>query len=600
MRKILFCLWCCLTVSEAQASFAFSPEWLAVGHYQPKGGGYESTIDSTNFFLSAQGKNNPGAELEATIALFQSNDDKTKCLFPSRYKLLKKAGITDQPFPKCAELEKFYDDLRPSGVTLLFTDAYMSNPSSLFGHTLLRIDTARKGTQLLAHGANYGAFTEGRENSVLFAVWGLTGGYYGGFTVKPYYDVINTYNNIENRDIWEYNLDFTTEELDFFVAHLWEVGHAQSKYYFFTRNCSYMLMETLDAVRPSLGLAKKFPVQTIPLDTIKVANRVPGLVKGFNYRPSRQAKINYRYAQMSRREREAYFKILNDENFEIAGLKDEEKADVLETAYQFVQYQYVAEKIGLEDYRKSSFNILKMRSGLGAKGKIPELKEGRSPLETHEAMRVTAGAGVRNGEFFEEISYRPAYHSLTDNNYGFLRGAEINFLNTTLRHYDDRDKYVLQQFDLVGIRSLSPMSRMFTPLSYQILADVRREMNPETEKEGYTSNLTVGGGGTLSLSDEVWVYGMSNLRGAYGGFLPRNQYAGVGFAGGVFADFDRLRLLAEAEKIYATSKIGSKTVYKAEAVWTLTTNNAAALNYKKEQNYGHDVDETMLSWRTYF
>lgn len=254
----------------------------------------------------------------------------------------------------------------------------------------------------------------------------------------------------------------------------------------------------------------------------------------------------------------------------------------------------------MEDYRKSSFNILKMRSGLGAKGKIPELKEGRSPLETHEAMRATAGAGVRNGEFFEEISYRPAYHSLTDNNYGFLRGAEINFLNTTLRHYDDRDKYVLQQFDLVGIRSLSPMSRMFTPLSYQILADVRREMNPETEKEGYTSNLTVGGGGTLSLSDEVWVYGMSNLRGAYGGFLPRNQYAGVGFAGGVFADFGRLRLLAEAEKIYATSKIGSKTVYKAEAVWTLTTNNAAALNYKKEQNYGHDVDETMLSWRTYF
>ncbi|MFR8206372.1 MAG: DUF4105 domain-containing protein [Alphaproteobacteria bacterium] len=59
------------------------------------------------------------------------------------------------------------------------------------------------------------------------------------------------HNNIENRDIWEYNLDFTPEELDFFVAHLWEVGHAQSKYYFFTRNCSYMLMETLDAVRPS-------------------------------------------------------------------------------------------------------------------------------------------------------------------------------------------------------------------------------------------------------------------------------------------------------------------------------------------------------------
>ncbi|MFR8206374.1 MAG: hypothetical protein ACLU99_08580 [Alphaproteobacteria bacterium] len=35
MRKILW-LWCCLTVSEAQASFAFSPEWLAVGIISPK------------------------------------------------------------------------------------------------------------------------------------------------------------------------------------------------------------------------------------------------------------------------------------------------------------------------------------------------------------------------------------------------------------------------------------------------------------------------------------------------------------------------------------------------------------------------------------
>ena len=92
----------------------------------------------------------------------------------------------------------------------------MNNPSSLFGHTLLRIDTARKGTQLLAHGANYGAYTDG-ENSVLFAVYGLTGGYYGGWTVKPYYDIINTYNNIENRDIWELNLDLTPQEIDMFV-----------------------------------------------------------------------------------------------------------------------------------------------------------------------------------------------------------------------------------------------------------------------------------------------------------------------------------------------------------------------------------------------
>ena len=75
---------------------------------------------------------------------------------------------------------------RPKAVTMLFTNAYMSNPSSLFGHTLFRIDTKRKGTQLLAHGANFGADT-GDETGVLYALKGLWGGYYGTFGIKPYY-----------------------------------------------------------------------------------------------------------------------------------------------------------------------------------------------------------------------------------------------------------------------------------------------------------------------------------------------------------------------------------------------------------------------------
>ena len=592
--SFLFC------ISAAASDFALSPAWLALGHYQPHGNGYESSVDSENFFLSADGKINPQHELDATIALFQSNDDKTKCLFPARYKLLKKHGLIDYEFPECEELEKFYDDLRPAGVTLLFTDAYMNNPSSLFGHTLLRIDTARKGTQLLAHGANYGAFTAGQENSVLFAVYGLTGGYYGGFTVKPYYDIINTYNNIENRDIWELNLNFSSEELDFFVAHLWEIGHTQSRYYFFTRNCSYMLMETLDAVRPSLQLARQFPLQTIPLDSFKAVYRTPGLVKNVNYRPSRQAKIRHRYKQMSSAQKKAYYQAIGEQDYEMQGLTDAEKADILETAYQFVQYQYVAKKLELKDYRRQSFQTAVARSRLAEPGKISDPEEGKSPLKAHESMRATVAAGFRNGEAFQEISYRPAYHSLTDDGFGFLRGAEINFLNTTLRHYDERDKYVLQQFDLVGIRSLSPVDGMFAPISFQILADVRRETNPQTEKEGYTANLTVGGGGSYALSENVWAFAMTNLHAAYGDFLPRNQYAGAGLGGGLFADFGRLRLLAEVEKIFASSKFGSRMFYKGEAAFTLDRNWALAANYKYEQNYGRDTEEFSAGVRHYF
>lgn len=597
---VCFCLFFVAQAGAAAVDFASSPEWLAVGHYQAKGNGYKSTVDSPDFFLAPDGKVNPQAELAATISVFAGKDDNTKCLFPSRYKLLHRVGLITAKFPHCQEYEQFYNDLRPAGVTLLFTDAYMNNPSSLFGHTLLRIDTARKGTQLLAHGANYGAFTGGQENSVLFAIYGLTGGYLGGFTVKPYYDIINTYNNIENRDIWELQLDFSPEELDFFVAHLWEIGQTQSRYFFFTRNCSYMLMETLDAVRPSLKLAQKFPVQTIPLDTIKAVYRTPGVVKNINYRPSRQNKIRHRVALMTAEEKQAYYQVLDTQNYAMDGLSETAKVNVAETAYQFIQYQYVAHKLELAEYRRQSFAALRARNALKNAGSIDELKDGKPPYQAHESMRATLGAGVRNGEGFQELSYRPAYHSLTDDNYGFLRGAEINFLNTTLRHYDNSDKYLLQKFELLGIRSVSPIDRMFTPVSFQILADVNRELNPQTEKEGYVANLTVGGGGTYAVAENIWVFGMANAHGAYGGFLPQNQYLGAGLQAGIYADFGRWRILAEAEKIYATAKIGSRQIYKIESAYSLSTNWAVAVQSRYEQNYGRDIEENMLSLRTYF
>lgn len=595
--KYFFCfLFLGIVNAAAAADFSDSRAWLAVGHYQNN----KSSIDSPNFFLSADGKNNPAAELQASIELFAGKDDAKKCLFPSRYLLLHKEGLVSAEFPHCEEYEQFKKDLQPAGVTLLFTDAYMNNPSSMFGHTLLRIDTKRKGTQLLAHGANYGAFT-GDEPGALYAVLGLTGGYFGGFTVKPYYDIINTYNNIENRDIWELNLDFNQEELDFFVAHLWEIGQTQSRYYFFTRNCSYMLMEMLDAVRPSLRLAEKFPLQAIPLDTFKTAYRSEGLVKNINYRPSRQNKIRYRYKMMNEAQQAAYLHILKTREFGLPeDMPDAEKADILETAYQYVQYQYVAKDLLLDDYRRQSFDALRARSVLQEKGSIEDLKEAPQPLSAHESMRAVLGGGVRNGESFEEISYRPAYHSLTDNNFGLPKGAEINFLETKFRHYDERDKYVLQNFDLLTIRSISPIDAMFAPVSFQIRANIERWMNPQNEKEGYIGNLVVGSGGAYAFSDWLWGFMMINTKAAYGGFLPHNSWLAASADIGLLAEWGNWRGLAEVEPQWATQKIGQKISYKLEMNYILDTNWAIGTQALFEDNHGKDVEEVMGGIRYYF
>lgn len=54
---------------------AKQPYWLKLGHYLPRSlGGYRSTIDSAEFFLSAEGKTNPLAELKATLEQLYHSD----------------------------------------------------------------------------------------------------------------------------------------------------------------------------------------------------------------------------------------------------------------------------------------------------------------------------------------------------------------------------------------------------------------------------------------------------------------------------------------------------------------------------------------------
>ena len=592
-----------MTMHEAFSSeLAYSKSWLSLLHYQRNGAGYESSIDSPDFFLSANGRNDPQAELNAAIDLFANSQDLAKiCLFPARYLFLARRGLIKKQTFDCQEFAQFKKDLAPSGTTLLFTDAYMSNPSSLFGHTLLRIDTNRRGTQLLAHGANYGAFTDGEENSVLFAVLGLTGGYYGGWTVKPYYDIINTYNNIENRDIWEFNLDFNTEELEILTAHLWEIGHTQTKYYFFSKNCSYMLMEFLDAIRPSLELAEKFPAQTIPIDTLKAVVE-SGLVKSVNYRPSRHTKIIHRVEQMNRAQYTALIRAVKDEDYSLSGLKEEEKPDVLETAYQYVQYQFIKKDLDLQEYRRRSFKGLRARSGLTEqKSLLNEIPKGVSPIRAHDSMRFTIGAGRKNHQNFQEISYRPAYHSLSDNPHGFLDGAEINFLNAKIRHYEKSRKTLLSEFNILSIKSLTPIDEMFTPPSYSINLDIKRAVNPHSSNEGYIMEGKIAGGGSLNILPFWLAYTKAGVGAAYGGFLEHNQYENIDFIAGSYVNLRYFMLLSEIRRSFATNKNYHKTSFALEGNIALSRNWGLAAEYKLD-DYRKNITnrEFVISIRRYF
>ena len=583
MKKFFkyFILMLFVALGDLRAEDDLSPQWLKMLYYDKDGAGFVSIVENEDFFIAKDGRYNPKAEYEASVKAL--NDDKTKkCEMPARFLYLKKEGKVEGTLKECGEYNQFVNDLKPKALTLIFTNAYMGNPSSLFGHTLFRIDTKRKGTQLLAHGANFGADT-GEDTGVMYALKGLTGGYFGTFTVNPYYDVINLYNNIENRDIWEYELNLSDEELEMFVAHIWEIRNAKIRYYFASQNCSYVLLRVLEAIKSDINIVNKFRGYTVPLSLLKELNKVEGVIRNRNYRPSRMSKLKYREAQMNDEQRRAFVNIIKKDEFVVDGLKDEEKADVFETAYQYVQYRYIERELDLKDYRKKSFKLLKERSKiLNQTLYFDELKEGENPIYAHKQKEFGVAYGSDNNNGFYELSFKPLYNSLLSDSYGLLKGAEINMLDMSFRYYHDDNKLKFDKVDLLKIRSLAVDDIMFSPYSYDLKFGY--EQKREDNKNVGALVLELGAGKSYKVFRNGMFYILSQPNFAYSGGLKENGYVGFGIKGGFYYNKDKVRLDVNVLQNYTTSKKQTGQKYKVGLGYGITRDVMFFGEYERYSN----------------
>ena len=91
--------------ADTSAEAALDPEWLALGHYQKNSvlSGYNSFIDTPEFFLAPEGKNNPSQELVATIKAFETSGAKIYCKYPARLAFLQRKF---KKFKKLMDLSK--------------------------------------------------------------------------------------------------------------------------------------------------------------------------------------------------------------------------------------------------------------------------------------------------------------------------------------------------------------------------------------------------------------------------------------------------------------------------------------------------------------
>lgn len=614
-----------LQKKAAEKQLSQTGKWRALMHFHRRLMSDESTIDTPSFFFAPNGKYDPKAELNATLRAFftpisavEKTEGKAddyrhpRCLFPGRYEWLDKQLGFDKslmPAVKCTDYREFKATIAPERTALIFTSAYMGNPASFFGHTLLRLDSAGE-TPLLSHAVNYGAVT-GTDGGLAFIVKGVFGGYGGVFSVYPYYDTVNLYNNMENRDIWEYRLNLTPEQTNELIAHIWELGHNSADYYFFSENCSYMMLETLNIVFPDKDLTDDFyhpffSNYTIPIDTVRTVLAQKGALKKAVYRPSRQSKIRHAYARLSDAEKKELRRLLKaprqiDAVAASSSLTPVQKANVMETAYEYIQYQFIAKKIPLDEMRRDSVKLLTALSAIDEKSDIPPVP---TPDVRPDQGHLSGAAGIyggrRDGRNFIEFNIRPAYHTLLDETGGYLPFGAITYLDTTLRWYDGDNDLRLQRLALVDITSYAPVNELFKPFSFRMNLGFESYAYPPEKKEGYVFYGSFGGGVTTEITDGWIVFLFSNLYGKAGGYLPHNGMAGISGQAGFAADLGRVRLTGDAERIFYTDNDADIWRYQAQASVSLTKDLTLNSGYVFEDSRFHDIHEFKVGIQVHF
>lgn len=562
-----------------------SKQWHKLLHF--KNG--ESEIDDPKFFFAKDGKNNPQAELKASIEklLSDKSDDgnSTLCYYPSRsIWILKQLPELKKEIhtPKCLALKKELKNLGAKQITLILASAHINSPASAFGHTFLRIDN-NPNTPLLSYAVNYAAQTR-EDNGFIYAYQGLFGGYKGLYSIEPYYKKLKEYSDLEQRDIWEYTLDLNQKEIDRMVLHIFEIRHFYADYFFLSENCSYNLLWLIDIATQNSNLVDRFNYKTIPIDTLRAVIAAK-LVKESIYRPSKRKEILAIAKPIANNQISLDFAQSDDYNLsKIEKLNQKEKIASLDLATALLKIKRSDNKISKREYLDKFLKILRKRSSLG-KIKRENITKPFSPNDGHLSAKTTFSY-LTDKDF--EIRTKVSYHDIYDNDKGYISGAYISFFDTALEYRDN--KIDLKEINFLDIKSYAIQDSIFKPISWQVSLGAKRVF-----QNRLYSYLQAGAGITLGRDN---LYGYTTITPTI--YYSRDSLKSISINSGIFYNPSQyLKFGLNGSQEWFKDK---REIERIEPFFTYSFNQKSAINIKYSYRYFDEFydNRATLSWFWYY
>lgn len=479
---------------DLQKEVASSKQWRALLYFER---GQSVVPAGSRFFLSSNGNTNPYQELQATLKAFAQDPAEVPCRYPARALYLQKIFKFPLDLTACMRFSKWKAAIRAKSLELLFASAYLGSPSSMYGHLMLKFKQEEEGSDLLDYTLNYGADVQG-AGGPSYVVKGLTGGFSGFFSTAPYYIKIKEYDFVESRDLWSYRLNFTQEEIDFLVAHAWEIREVSLPYYFLNKNCAYYVFLFLRVVRPEVEIPIVFSYWTIPVDVIR-SMQSESWITGVDLRASRKAKLQEMKKTFSAQEKTLVKALARGER------KAATSPLVAEASYELFQMDQV-EKRGATSVETEQW-LLAQKHLLPLNDRVQVSQS--TPQAGHPTGRWLAGAGKNEGHAFAEIQIRLALHDFLSRVDGFTPWSTLEMGKFTARFQGH--KLFLEESDLLHLDSLDPMDSWFPSNSFTFLLGSRM---------------------MRELDCEAWLCQAAVMRAGWGKSLAIGR--GVAFARGIF------------------------------------------------------------------